>query len=135
MLIIIISAASLLAFDIVSAQNLGDAFNNANEVAGSAGYDTEADIYEIGGTVVRTLLSLLGVIFMGLLVYGGYLWMTDRGNEDMVRRAKKLISAAVIGLVIVLSAFAISIFVFENLEGRVLDMEPAAEEGASPEEG
>ena len=71
--------------------------------------------------IIRTALSLLGVIFLALLVYGGYLWMTDKGNEDQVKRARNLISAAVIGLIIVLSAYAISIFVLDQLASQTLE--------------
>lgn len=103
--------------------SLGDAWNKTDDAAGSAGYSTgdyAGSIDNFIAIIVRTALSLLGVIFLGLLIYGGYLWMTDRGNEDQVKRARGLISAAIIGLIIVLSAYAISIFVLENLASQTL---------------
>lgn len=100
------------------AANLTDAKTYADSAAGDAGYDTsQDDINTLISLIIRTALSLLGVIFLVLLVYGGYLWMTDRGNEDQVKRARNLISAAIIGLIIVVSAYAISIFVLETLMG------------------
>ena len=100
------------------AANLSDAKTYADSAAGGAGFDTsQNDINTIVALIIRSLLSLLGVIFLGLLVYGGYLWMTDRGNEEQVKRARNLISAAIIGLIIVVSAYAISIFVLETLIG------------------
>ena len=50
-----------------------------------------------------------------LIVYGGFLWMTAAGNDDAVSKAKKIMIAGVIGLVIVLSAFAIASYVVEQL--------------------
>ena len=68
------------------------------------------------GTIIRAFLGLLGTIFLVLLVYAGYLWMTAGGNEEDVTKAKKLIAQAIIGLAIVMSAYAISYFVTFSLE-------------------
>lgn len=65
--------------------------------------------------VIKTLLSLLGVIFVVLVIYAGFLWMTSAGNEENISKAKKIIIAATIGLAIVLSAYAITVFVLDKL--------------------
>lgn len=65
--------------------------------------------------IINIALSLLGIIFLVLLIYAGFLWMTAAGNEDNVEKARKLIFAAIIGLAIILSAFAISKFVTKAL--------------------
>lgn len=70
---------------------------------------------QIISTVIQVFLSLLGIIFVILLVYGGYLWMNARGNEEQVKKAKDTIRMAIIGLVIVTSAYAITYFVFNAL--------------------
>lgn len=61
------------------------------------------------GTIIQYLLSFLGVIFMVLLIYGGVLWMTARGNDQQVEKAKGTIVQAIIGLVVVVAAYSISI--------------------------
>jgi hypothetical protein len=85
------------------------------DTGAQAGFDTTKSgefVFDTTvGVIIQTALSLLGVIFLVLMVYGGFLWMTDRGNEQQVKRAQNLISAAVIGLIIVLSSYAISYFV------------------------
>jgi hypothetical protein len=65
--------------------------------------------------IIRIALGLLGIIAIGLIIYGGFLWMTAAGNEEQIDRAKKVLTSAVIGLVIILSAFAIATFVINNL--------------------
>ena len=50
------------------------------------------------------LLGLMGLLFMVLVIYGGWLWMTARGAEEQVTKAKKLIINAVIGLTAIISA-------------------------------
>lgn len=62
--------------------------------------------------IINVSLGLLGMIFVSLLIYAGFVWMTANGNEDRVATAKKTITAAVIGLVIILMAFTVTQFVF-----------------------
>ncbi len=57
----------------------------------------------------------MGVLFAGLTIYGGFLWMTARGNEQQVTDAQTLIRNSVIGIVVIFSAFAISQFVIASL--------------------
>lgn len=66
---------------------------------------------EVVGGYIQGALALLGVIFLVLLVYGGYLWMIARGEEAEVTKAKDTIKMAVIGLIIVLAAYAITYYV------------------------
>lgn len=72
------------------------------------------DIRTIVARIVQVFLGLLGVIAVGIIVYAGYLWMTSKGNEEVVLKAKTLIKDAVIGLAIILSAFAIVSFVISR---------------------
>lgn len=81
----------------------------------------ESDISIAIGKIVGAGLAFIGVVFMILIIYGGILWMTARGNEQQVEKAKDLIYSAVIGLIIVLSAYAIT-----NYVGGILG-QPSAE--------
>ena len=69
------------------------------------------------GKIVGAGLAFIGVLFFGLVIYGGLLWMTARGNEQQVEKAKDLIVAAIIGLVIVLAAYAITSYIGGSLTG------------------
>ncbi len=80
--------------------------------AKAAGFGEPRSIGEIVGAIIGTFLSLLGVIFLILIIYGGFIWMTSTGNEIKVLKAKKVITQAVIGLIIILSAYSITSFVF-----------------------
>jgi hypothetical protein len=66
------------------------------------------------------LLSFLGVAFLGLMIYAGLMWMTAGGNEQTVDRAKKIIEEAVIGLIVVIAAYAISFFVINYFSKNTL---------------
>ncbi|TAK05130.1 hypothetical protein EPO33_04075 [Patescibacteria group bacterium] len=70
---------------------------------------------EVAGQVINFFIGVLGILFLVLMVYGGYLWMNARGNEQQVDKAKSLITQAVLGLIIVLAGYAITYFVVTNL--------------------
>ena len=63
------------------------------------------------GQIVQIVLSLIGVVFMVLLVFGGIQWMTAAGNDQQVEKAKNVIIRSIIGLAIILLAYVISIFI------------------------
>lgn len=60
--------------------------------------------------IIRVLLGLTTLVLVSLNVYAGFLWMTAGGNEEQVTKAKDTIRNATIGLIIVLSAYSITIF-------------------------
>ena len=81
-----------------------------------AGYAeaTDQSMAQIAGTVVSAFLGLLGIIFIILMLYGGYQWMTARGNEEQVNKAKDIIRTTIIGLIIIIGSYAIWNFIFYN---------------------
>ncbi|OGL74143.1 hypothetical protein A3D72_02555 [Candidatus Uhrbacteria bacterium RIFCSPHIGHO2_02_FULL_57_19] len=91
------------------------------EETGKAAFGTlpETDITVIVGRVISAALGLLGIIFLVLTVYGGFLWMTAAGNEQQIEKAKKMLVSAVIGLVIVSAGYAITNFVITQLTTAV----------------
>jgi hypothetical protein len=67
------------------------------------------------GLIINTALSLLGVIFIGLMILAGYNWMTASGSQEKVQEAKDTIKRAIIGLIIVIGSWAIWKFILKNL--------------------
>lgn len=67
------------------------------------------------GNYIQIFLSLLGVIFLILIVYGGFKWMKARGKADEIEKAKDVIIDAVIGLVIIVAAYTITSFVITQV--------------------
>ncbi|MCK4539812.1 hypothetical protein KAU09_01515 [Candidatus Parcubacteria bacterium] len=65
--------------------------------------------------VISVVLSLIGVVFLILMIYGGFIWMNSRGNEQEVEKAKNIIRNSIIGLLIVIAAYAITAFIGDNL--------------------
>ncbi|PIR12797.1 hypothetical protein COV49_04135 [Candidatus Falkowbacteria bacterium CG11_big_fil_rev_8_21_14_0_20_39_10] len=87
-----------------------------NKLQSNSGY-APADQYtasRIAGTAVKAFLSILGVIFIFLTLYGGYVYMMARGNEDEVGKALLIIQRAIIGLIIIVGVYAIWQFIIIN---------------------
>lgn len=74
----------------------------------------ESMLDKVGG-IVGLILSFLGVIFLALTVFAGFLWMTAQGNSAKVDRAKDLLINAVIGLIIIVAAYSITLFIGREL--------------------
>ena len=112
---------SFLAFFPAQAANLSNAFDSGSVgAAASNSANAGTDIYQIIGTAIQTLLSLLGIVFILLIVYGGVIWMTSEGDEAKVEKAQSIIRSAVIGLIIVIAAYAISVFVISALNKTII---------------
>ena len=89
----------------------------ATELGDEAGFNIDQGLGDVVGLVIQAFLGLLGIIFLILIIFAGYNWMTAGGEEEKVRKAKSTISRAVIGLIIIVAAYAITYFVFAYLPG------------------
>lgn len=96
-----------------------------NDTATKAGYseaNKQLTLEHRISKIITGVLILLGVVFLILITYAGIMWMTAFGNEDKAKKATELLTEAVIGLIIVLSAYAISFFIFKYLSTNALTL-------------
>ena len=98
-----------------AALGLKDAFTDAsgiNKIAQKANYDTSLpatpEFYI--GLAINLFFSLLGVIVIGLAIYSGIVWMTARGDEAKVTKAKDTLTEVIMGLLFIVGGYALSIF-------------------------
>jgi hypothetical protein len=92
--------------------NSQQGFGNGGEISTAFGSsDNPTDPRTIVSNIIKVALGLLGIIFIVLLIYAGFKYMTSQGNEEQVDSAKKQIVSAIIGLIIILSAYGITVFV------------------------
>lgn len=118
---LIIFVFGLIAFALIAdfslAQDIGTEIveNNLVDTLGSAGTDPRLLIARI----IQIALSFLGVIAISLTLYAGFTWMNSGGDEDKIDRAKKTLKSAVIGLVIILSSWAITTYLISKITGSL----------------
>lgn len=107
----------MLLAGIASSAHAVDLTTGLTEVGGEAGIQTDRSLEETIGQLINVVLGFLGIIFLLLVIYAGFLWMTAGGNSDKVDKAKSILIQATIGLVILLAAYAITSFVVTQLGG------------------
>ncbi|MFA6369722.1 MAG: hypothetical protein WCX09_01955, partial [Patescibacteria group bacterium] len=71
--------------------------------------------------VINVFLGVLGVIALGLILWGGFIWMTAAGSQEKIDQAKKILKNSIIGLIIILSSWGIAYFVLGRLTGDVFN--------------
>jgi amino acid transporter len=89
------------------------------KIGDQVGDGGDKELPELIGNMIAVLLSVLGIFFVIIVVYAGFLYLSAGGEEEKVKKAKKLLGQAVIGIVIILLAYSISAFVIGSLSSVV----------------
>lgn len=111
---IIAAAGALLTATPALAASLSSS-TGLTGTATAGGVATNNDLATLVGRFVFALSGLLGIIFILLVIYAGFLWMTAAGNDEKVKQAKKIIASAVGGLVLIFTSYALVTFVVNAL--------------------
>ncbi|OGM00676.1 hypothetical protein A2480_01050 [Candidatus Uhrbacteria bacterium RIFOXYC2_FULL_47_19] len=109
---IVITATFLFALPMVALADLprpDEDARHAAEIAGISGTES-GSLLQLIGTLSSALFSVLAVILLLLMLYSGFLWLTAQGKEEQITKAKNILTAAVIGLIVILSGYAITVF-------------------------
>ena len=96
------------------AEEIAHQGESARQSAGYADPD-DSSVQTAVGRFVNVLTTFLGAILIVLMVYAGFLWMTSGGNDTQIDKAKSILRNSIIGLAILLSAYAITKFVVRAL--------------------
>ena len=122
-IIFLLFAYCLLFIDSVKAQSFGNLSDSLANIAGQTN-DTQggrigkADLPTIVGGILYGVLGFLGVLCLVIIIYAGIKWTMAGGNQETVASARKTIQYAIIGVIVILGAYAISIYVVEQVIGR-----------------
>lgn len=128
--LIIFSVIQLVMFfplaQSVEAQTSGEVlFNNqigVNEI-GQAYGNNKTDIRIIIAKFILVALGFLAIIFLVLILYAGFRYMTAAGNQDQTKKAISQIRDATIGLFIVLASWALTNFILTVLSRSIKNMQ------------
>ena len=82
--------------------------------AQTAGYE-EVSYIQVISALFNVVLGTLGIVFVVFIIYGGFLWMTAGGGAEQVKKAKGILTNSIIGLIIVLAAYAFTAYILERL--------------------
>ena len=73
------------------------------------------DLGVLIGNIIRGFLMVLGAVFLILVIYGGMKYMLARGDVNETKKAKDVIFNALIGILIIMTSYAITDFVISRL--------------------
>ncbi len=114
-----IAAASLAVGALFSlgaaAQEVDTGLQKTAETAFGGTAKLQSDPAVIIGNFIKAALGFVSVIFFALIIYGGFLWMVARGNEQQIEKAKSLLTSATIGIVIIAGGYALTSTIVSSL--------------------
>jgi TRAP-type C4-dicarboxylate transport system permease small subunit len=116
-----IATLPILLLPVAARATLTEATTELTTVGQAIGTDvTTNSLPDLIGEIINILLSVLGIVFVVLIVYAGYLYLTDAGGGEHVKKAKNLLTTSIIGLVIIIAAYAIANYVISALAGAAV---------------
>lgn len=113
--------------------NVFNANNTGTQIETQTGLGN-TNVSNATATVVNMIIGLLGIIALILIFYGAFTWMTAGGNEDNISKAKNIIVAAAVGLLIVFLSAAIARYLLEqtgNVTGVNVNALPSGSSSSS----
>lgn len=107
---------SMLSLPVSAFAQLNKAKDDLGEVGEALGGSASSvTLPQLIGNIINVILSVMGILFVILIVYAGILYMQGGQDEGKIKKAKGLIINAIVGLVIVIASYAISAFIIDQL--------------------
>lgn len=89
----------------------GDDVESVGDAIGLSG----TSMPQIIGNIIKTVLGLFGVVATVIIVTGGVKWMLSQGDTSKIDAAKKIMVAGAIGMVLIVSGYAVTAFLISSL--------------------
>ena len=98
---------------------IGDGYEQFTEAA--YGENEHVNLERLVANIIKMFLYLMAMLFLCIIVAGGYVWLTAGGNEEKVKKAKSLLINGTIGVVIIFAAYAIVMFIGQMVSDAMYD--------------
>ena len=110
----------LSAIPVIAAGDTGKIIKEGlNKTANESGFSNALSLPEVIGKLISVVLGAVGIVFIIIAVYAGIMYMTAAGETEKVKKSKSMLIQAVIGIIIIVGAYAISNFVVTQLISAV----------------
>lgn len=114
-LLLVVGALLLASTYPVLAQSATTTISQGLDAAAGSSYSAELTVSVFVGNMIRTLLAATGIVFLIITVYAGILYMIASGDDNKIKKAKGMLTSSVIGLIIIVGAYAITRYVVDAL--------------------
>ena len=78
-------------------------------------YDSGLIPNVLDNIIFPIMYGILGLLVFALVSYAGFLWMTSKGDPKNLDKAKSVLTGAVIGAIIILLAYVISLLLISGV--------------------
>lgn len=106
----------LPATQVMAADDVCSDTSIPEELREAAGCKTTKKADEVVNEVLKVVLSFVGVIAVGVMIYGGAMYMTSNGDSGKIQRAKNIIMYGLIGMVVAMLAYTIVHFISRGVD-------------------
>jgi hypothetical protein len=110
-----VSVLPVLFLPAAAYAQLSEAGATLTDVQGKLSDTGGVSLPELIGNIIQVVLSVLGIVFLILIIFAGFKWLTAQGDPEVTKKATKMLTQAVIGLILIIGAFALADFVIESL--------------------
>lgn len=109
----------------VSAKSITEGLDETAKTAnllpeGSDGSSGKVLVQNKIGDIIKAILSMVGVIFFVLVLYGGLTWMLAGGDSDKVSTGRNYIIYAALGLGLIALSYGIANYVINLLGSQTM---------------
>jgi len=87
----------------------------ANELSNPLGDSASTDINILIGKIINAVLGIVGSLALLMFIYGGFIWMTARGNNEAIKKGKDVLVWAIIGMIVIFASYAAVSFVLKEV--------------------
>ncbi len=101
-------------------EGFGD--DGAITIAYNKATSEDKDVRTVAVDYIKYFLKFLGLIFLVLIILSGYKWMMSNGNEEEITKAKSHLIATIVGMIIVLSSYALLKFILKALDDELFNV-------------
>lgn len=115
-LLILTMPALAFAASAVPAVDIGTSIKTNLTDTGLSGLGGTTSLAVVIGSIISYILGFLGLFFILIIIYAGYMWGSAAGDDAKVKKARAMIVQATIGLVIIMTAYAITFTVIDTIE-------------------
>ena len=105
---IVFSSLVFFSLPVKADESLLQMQTGMNDLESVYGKKTPQDPRLLAARIINVILGFLGIVVLGLILFSGFQWMTSGGDEKKIGDAKKRLTNAVIGLIIILAAWSLT---------------------------
>lgn len=114
----LVVAQPALAADSICEDDMSGSGLSADQIKqlkDAAGCYTNTRVEPVINSVLKVVIGIVGVLAVGVMIFGGIMYVTSTGDAQKAYKAKNVIIYGIVGLVVAMLAFAIVSFVSQSV--------------------